>query len=182
MHWLTKMAMKQREHGADQNYLWNNPDKIKKVEEIFEEYKRRKMEKIRIFLSLPLSGRPDDEVQADISMMKTMTLLHNPFGECEIEFVDNINYKPPLDMLKNPVTSNLVYLGQAIKRLATCNAAVFHPDWAMARGCCVEMYTCKQYEIPGYWISDDYQLSPAYVWVGDVIKEAKIDENRTDGK
>ena len=134
------------------------------------------MEKIRVFLSLPMSGFTDEEIQENINKMKSIIMLKNPFGEVEIEFVDNFSCEP-VDS-KDAVTPNLLYLGEAIKKMATCNAAVFHPDWAIARGCGIEMYTCKEYGIPSYWISEfnNYQLSPVYPCAGGVIKEAKIDE------
>ena len=137
------------------------------------------MEKIRIFLSLPMSGFTDKEIQENINKMKSIIMLKNPFGKVEIEFVDNTDC-PPIDS-RDAVTPNLLYLGEAIKKMATCNAAVFHPEYSFARGCNVELDVCKAYGIPAYGIDEfhGFEWVPLHTnyWGMKLYKEAKVDEN-----
>lgn len=106
-----------------------------------------------IFLSLPMSGRSDEEIKAQIEEMKAIFLLKNPFdkGE-EIEFVDNLENDIDPSRCVDVKTEPLLYLGEAIRKLAYCDGAYFGKGWSKARGCFIEMAVCAKYDIP-YFIN-----------------------------
>ena len=108
----------------------------------------------RIFLSLPLSGRTKEEIDADIARMKSLFLLNNPFDEGEeIQFVENSGMtKDDIDpvQLSNAVTPNLLYLGAAIMKMAICDAVYFGNGWTRAKGCQIEREVAYNYKIPSY--------------------------------
>ena len=117
--------------------------------EIIEKMEKKKP--IKVFLSLPMNGRSTSEIQADINTMKSQILLHHPFGDEEIIFVDNFCTEGRYPW--GVVTPNLINLGEAIKKMACCNAIVFHPDWEESAGCRVEYEVGLRYGIPGYQIN-----------------------------
>ena len=106
----------------------------------------------RIFLSLPMSGRSDKEIMEQIKEMKAIFLMKNSFerGE-EIEFEDNTDC-PPIDS-RDTVTPPLLYLGEAIRKMAYCDGVLFAEDYALARGCLIEEMVAKHYGIDTYYIS-----------------------------
>lgn len=112
----------------------------------------------RVFLSLPLSGRTREEIDADIARMKSLFLLNNPFEEGEeIIFIENSGMtEDDIDptQLSNAVTPNLLYLGAAIMKMAICDAVVFLEEYgnSMARGCQIEFMVARKYDIPTYKI------------------------------
>lgn len=110
----------------------------------------------KIFLSLPMSGRTDEEIKAQIEEMKAEFLLKNPFdkGE-EIIFVDNFEEMEVVTNTFDPFegerkTEVLYYLGRAINKLGYCDGVYFGKGWARARGCIIEWETCMKYKIPRY--------------------------------
>lgn len=107
----------------------------------------------KIFLSLPMSGRSDEEIEAQIEEMKAMFLLKNPFdkGE-EIVFVDDLENDIDPSSCIDVKTESLLYLGEAIRKLAYCDGVYFGKGWSKARGCLIEMETCVKYDIP-YFIN-----------------------------
>lgn len=108
---------------------------------------------LRVFISLPMSGRSDEEVKRDIEMVEKIVGEKHWFGD-EVEFVDNLLTQTELelfDLLDKPVTKNLLYLGTAITKMASCHAVVFAPDWDKARGCRIEFDVAKEYNIPRYF-------------------------------
>ena len=108
---------------------------------------------LRVFISVPMSGKSDGEVKRDIDKVQQEVLYKHWFGD-EVEFVDNLLTSTEVelfDLLDKPVTKNLLYLGTAITKMASCNAVVFAPGWDKARGCRVEFEVAKQYDIPCYF-------------------------------
>ncbi len=104
----------------------------------------------KIFLSLPMSGRSDEEIKAQIEKMKAEFLLKNPFDEGEeIIFVDNLENDIDPSRCVDVKTEPLLYLGEAIRKLAYCDGAYFGIG-AQARGCVVEMEVCDSYDIPTF--------------------------------
>lgn len=113
----------------------------------------------RIFLSLPMSGRSDEEIKTQIEEMKAEFLLKNPLdkGE-EIAFVHNFE---EMEVITNTFdlfegerkTPALYYLGRAINKMAYCDGVLFAEDFTLARGCLVEEIVAKRYGIDTYYIS-----------------------------
>lgn len=110
----------------------------------------------RVFLSLPMSGRSDEDIQAQIEEMKAKFLLANPFdnGE-EIVFVDNLENDIDPSSCIDVKTEPLLYLGEAIRKLAYCDCAYFGKGWSKARGCIVELEACGKYNIPRFFTLSD---------------------------
>ena len=107
----------------------------------------------KIFLSLPMSGRSDEEIMAQIEEMKARFLLKNPFGKGEeIIFVDNLENDIDPSSCIDVKTEPLLYLGEAIRKLAYCDGVYFGKGWSKARGCLIEMEVCVKYSIP-YFIN-----------------------------
>ena len=109
---------------------------------------------LRVFISLPMSGRSDEEVKKDNEMVRKIVGEGHWFGD-EVEFVDNLLTPTEevelFDLLNKPVTKNLLYLGTAITKMASCNAVVFAPGWDKASDCRVEFEVAKQYDIPCFF-------------------------------
>lgn len=108
----------------------------------------------KLFVSVPMKGRTEEEIKASIQKMKKIAEIYE--GE-ELELIDNyIENNPPKDS-KEAVW----YLGESLKKLA--QADVFMGiceiyDW---NGCCIEMetankYGIKVYTIPVRYVIDDY--------------------------
>ena len=107
----------------------------------------------KIFLSLPMSGRSNKEIRAQIEQMKMEFLLKNPLDKGElIEFVHNFlemevetnTFDPFEGERKTPA---LYYLGRAINKMAYCDGVYFGKGWSKARGCLIEMEACVKYDI-----------------------------------
>ena len=126
-----------------------------------------KKEPIKVFLSLPMSGRSDDEIKAQIKVMQAEFLLKNPLDNGkEIIFVHNFSEKECVTNTFDPFfgerkTPALYYLGRAIHKMAYCDAVYVGDGFTKARGCMIE-----------YRIAMDYQI-PVYHKVEDLIKEVK---------
>ena len=103
---------------------------------------------IKVFLSLPMNGLEDDEIQANIERLEQDIISSHPFGDEEIEFVHNLGYKPDREHERKTITPALLYLGNAVQLLADCQAIFMAPDWKKARGCCIEKSVAYNYDIP----------------------------------
>lgn len=119
----------------------------------------------KIFLSLPMSGRTDEEIKYQIEEMKAEFLLKNPFdkGE-EIEFVHNFNEMEVVTNTFDPFegerkTPALYYLGRAINKMAYCDGVYFGKGWTRARGCIIEWQTCMKYGISRYIMLRDGSIT-----------------------
>jgi hypothetical protein len=107
-----------------------------------------------------MSGRSDEEINAQIEKMKAEFLLKNPFGNGEeIIFIHNFkemevttNTYDPILVLGERKTPALYYLGRAINKMAYCDGVYFGKGWSKARGCMIEMEVCVKYDIP-YFIN-----------------------------
>lgn len=108
----------------------------------------------KLFVSVPIKGRTEEEIKASIQKMKKIAEIYE--GE-ELELIDSyIEDNPPKDS-KEAVW----FLGESLKKLA--QADVFMGicesyDW---NGCCIEMeiankYGIKAYTIPVRYVIDDY--------------------------
>lgn len=123
----------------------------------------------KLFVSVPMKGRTEEEIKASIQKMKKIAEIYE--GE-ELELIDSyIENNPPKDS-KEAVW----YLGESLKKLA--QADVFMGiceiyDW---NGCCIEMetankYGIKAYTIPVRYVIDDYNalLNRLYLVCNDAM-------------
>ena len=119
----------------------------------------------KLFVSVPMKGRTEEEIKASIQKMKKVAEIYE--GE-ELELIDSyIEDNPPKDS-KEAVW----YLGESLKKLAQADVFIGiceSYDW---NGCCIERetaekYGIKAYMIPARYVIDDYnallsRLHPIY--------------------
>ncbi len=100
---------------------------------------------MKIFLSLPMSGRIDKEIRDQIDEMERIIIESGLFEGQEIEFVHNLdNDIDPsgcLDLKHEP----LLYLGEAIRKMAFCDAIALGKGWNKAHGCNIEYDAARLY-------------------------------------
>ena len=90
-----------------------------------------------IFISQPMGGRSDDEINAERRRM--IEIARQQFGEVdalETFFSDFGPAAKPLD-----------YLARSIEFLAKADVAIFAPGWQAARGCRIEHQCALEYGI-----------------------------------
>ena len=91
-----------------------------------------------IFISQPMGGRSDDEINAE--RRRVIEIARQQFGDVdalETFFSDFGPAAKPLD-----------YLARSIEFLAKADMAIFAPGWQDARGCRIELQCAVDYGIP----------------------------------
>ena len=108
----------------------------------------------QIFLSLPMSGRTDEEIWDEIFWMTKYVLDNKEEFNIEkgekYEVVHNMLSEPEIDLfdlIDNVKHKNLLYLGAAITKMAQCDAILFAKNWETARGCRIEHSVARSYDI-----------------------------------
>lgn len=97
--------------------------------------------KMRIFISVGMKGRTDEEIQKDVNDAKE--ILEQYYArDFDLEIVDNFIEKPENE------TRRLYCLGEAIKTIGECDAVYFVEGWSNYNGCWVEHSVCDFYNIP----------------------------------
>lgn len=123
----------------------------------------------KLFVSVPMKGRTEEEIKASIQKMKKIAEIYE--GE-ELELIDSyIEDNPPKDS-KEAVW----YLGESLKKLAQADVFIGINDAWDWNGCQTEndvasIYGIKSYHILARYVIDDYnalmrKLHPA---VHDVL-------------
>ena len=121
----------------------------------------------KVFLSLPMSGRTDEEIRNDILRMENLYL--ETFAKSEeakdvTKFFENftgskkIYSDEEIEDIKELPHPNLAYLGAAIAIMSVADEVLFAEDWDTARGCCVEYEVCCAYDIPCWKISREGKI------------------------
>lgn len=100
---------------------------------------------LKIFIAQPMSGVPDEEVE---KIREHVTkLMLDKYGSY-IEILDQFHVpeeEMPGESLERP---GIHLLGRSIQFLADVDLVVFVGDFLHAKGCCVELTVCKEYDIP----------------------------------
>ena len=108
----------------------------------------------KVFLSLPFFSKSDEWIENEKAKM--MRNYDAVTGGCN-EYVDNNDCIMPaetfLDIQKNETAVCVWYLAEALKKMSLCDVALFHPDYASARGCHVESFTAYRYHVKTYYLS-----------------------------
>ena len=108
----------------------------------------------KLFVSVPMRGRTEEEIKASIQKMKKIAEIYD--GE-ELELIDSyIEDNPP----KNN-NEAVWYLGESLKKLAQADVFIGiceSYDW---NGCQIEFnvasrYGIKMYTIPAIYVIDNY--------------------------
>lgn len=108
----------------------------------------------KLFVSVPMKGRTEEEIKASIQKMKKIAEIYE--GE-ELELIDSyIEDDPPKDS-KEAVW----YLGESLKKLAQADVFIGINDAWDWNGCYIEndvasRYGIKNYHIPAQYVIDDY--------------------------
>ncbi len=108
----------------------------------------------KLFVSVPMKGRTEEEIKASIQKMKKIAEIYE--GE-ELELIDSyIEDNPPKDN-----NEAVWYLGESLKKLAQADVFVgINEEWYWS-GCHIESevatrYAIKKYSIPVQYIIDNY--------------------------
>ena len=119
----------------DQVFLFENVELVE-----LSEYSTMK-----IFIAQPMSGVPDEEVE---KIREHVTkLMLDKYGS-NIEIIDQFHV-PEEEMPDEPLERPGIHLlGRSIQFLADADLVVFVSDFLHAKGCCVELAVCKEYDIP----------------------------------
>lgn len=108
----------------------------------------------KLFVSVPMKGRTEEEIKASIQKMKKIAEVYE--GE-ELELIDSyIEDNPPQN--KNQA---VWYLGESIKKLAQADVFIGISDAWDWNGCYIEtevaaMYGIKSYRVPPIDVIDNY--------------------------
>lgn len=91
------------------------------------------MNKKKIYISLPISGR-------NIEIVKVECL------NAKIE-IENSGFEAvsPLEVSDDPNATYSEHMGKDIAALLDCDAAVFLDGWKQSKGCMLEHYACRIY-------------------------------------
>lgn len=103
------------------------------------------MSKHVVFISLPMSGIPDEVILQDIDSAKVAYLAITKRDIQDVAFVDNMGCQMPVGTVQK---EGVWYLGEALKLLSKCDEAFFWLGWRGARGCMIEHEVCMMYNIP----------------------------------
>jgi hypothetical protein len=100
----------------------------------------------RLFVSVPMKGRTEEEIKASIQKMKKIAEIYE--GE-ELELIDSyIEDNPP----KNSKEA-VWYLGESLKKLAQADVFIGIDEAYDWNGCYIERDTAQRYGIKTYIVS-----------------------------
>lgn len=105
----------------------------------------------KLFVSVPMKGRTEEEIKASIQKMKKIAEIYE--GE-ELKLIDSyIEDNPPKDS-KEAVW----YLGESFKKLAQADVFIGICEDYNWNGCCIERETAERYGIKTYTIPVKYVI------------------------
>lgn len=108
----------------------------------------------KLFVSVPMKGRTEEEIKASIQKMKKIAEIYE--GE-ELELIDSyIEDNPPKDSKEA-----IWYLSESIKKLAQADVFIGIRESFDWNGCQIERETAEKYGIKAYaipvrYVIDDY--------------------------
>ena len=105
----------------------------------------------KLFISVPMKGRTEEEIKASIQKMKKIAEIYE--GE-ELELIDSY-------IEDNPPKGNneaIFYLGESIKKLAQADVFVGICESYEWSGCRIENITAESYGIKRYAIPERYVI------------------------
>ena len=108
----------------------------------------------KLFVSVPMRGRTEDEIKTSIKKMKRIAEIYE--GE-ELELIDSYIEDNPPQNTKEAVW----YLGESLKKLAQADVFMGISDAWDWNGCQIESdvasrYGIKKYTIPPQYVIDNY--------------------------
>ena len=106
-----------------------------------------------IFISVPMADRTDEEIEQAIYAEAKIYIQRSGLKPEDVVFVNNFDGYRDYHFYEHTKCKNLGYIGEALKKLAMCDVAVFGKGWKKARGCMLEATACTLYGIP-VWDND----------------------------
>lgn len=98
---------------------------------------------MKIFISLPMNGRTDEEILAEIDR------IYEDYGYLTINISELINPYIEKDLDNKEYTNiPLAYLAKSIDMISRADMVIFAKGWEKARGCRIEHQCAVDYEIP----------------------------------
>lgn len=102
------------------------------------------MEKTKVFVSVPMNGRTDDDINEDIidaiqkdaAIYNLMSDTFKAYNE-KTKYVTNQHCKKP-EPEEEVKHEALWYLGNAFIEMSKCDRVVYAGEWQKARGCMME--------------------------------------------
>ena len=101
-----------------------------------------------VFISLPMNGLSDEITKANIQRAKDAYLAITKLDITQVAFIDNFGCISPFDPEVSKNSNRIWCLGNALKRLASCDEAFFWLGWQNSTGCIIEHNVCFYYDIP----------------------------------
>lgn len=102
---------------------------------------------MKIFISMPMHGKSDEDILRDREFNIQMIKLQLP-SSVDAEFIDS--FTKPEEIIGNRVKM----LGHSIMLLADADVCVFVPGWKESLGCLTEFDVCKRYGIKTIFIQE----------------------------
>lgn len=105
----------------------------------------------KLFVSVPMKGRTEEEIKASIQKMKKIAEIYE--GE-ELELIDSyIEDNPPKDN-----NQAIWFLGKSLEKLATADVFIGIEDAWDWNGCYVEQEVANRYRIKAYRVNPRYVI------------------------
>ena len=121
---------------------------------------------MKIFISMPMHGKSDEDILRDREFNIHMIKLQLP-SSADAEFIDS--FTKPEEIIGNRVKM----LGHSIMLLADADVCVFVPGWNESLGCLTEFDVCKRYGIRTIFIQEPLYNLPTSV--NNNTEETKVD-------
>lgn len=102
------------------------------------------MNKKKVFLSVPMNGRTDDQILAYLGSLAAIAVAY--FGK-DVELFDGYTNATPDESCKN---DGIYYLGESFMKLAKCDAILAPDTYYSTRGCLMEVNAADKYGIAVY--------------------------------
>lgn len=125
------------------------------------------MNVMNIFVSIPMRGRSDSDVQQDIEKIRGHVLEalanattdflnywveNDSVEEIAVKITDNLYCSVDESLAYDESHVPVLYLGEAIKKMAQCNVLLLANGWAHARGCICEHTIAAMYNLVDKYI------------------------------
>lgn len=107
---------------------------------------------MKVFISVPMRGRTDQEIAGAITIAKSKLAKMAEENNEVIEYVDNFVSMPQNTDIKNP---SMYCLGGAIQKMSKCDTIYFCPGWQEARGCVIERHVAVLYGLTRLYLDDE---------------------------
>lgn len=106
----------------------------------------------KLFVSVPMKGRTEEEIKASIQKMKKIAEVYE--GE-ELELIDSHVEDDPPKNVHPPVW----YLGKSLEKLSEADIFIGIEDDYNWSDCYIEGVTASRYDIKAYHVPADYVIS-----------------------